>query len=261
MIASDLDGTLFNNQLQLPDSLTSILKDLKEKDIHFATASGRNWATQKEFFQEHLNEITFICDNGAFIVQNQKPIFISEISHTLWISAVNKCATYGDDCRAILCGVNGTYILEYRNNPELCSIVNHFYKCLTVVPNFQNIQDCIFKISICYTRGTGGDFLQDFFDTYSDQANVLRTHTFFMDIMNHGISKGSGLQIIQNQLNILPSETVVFGDFENDISLFEQAEYTFLMENAPTTLRKYVKYIAPSNEEEGVTEIIKQYIL
>lgn len=261
LIAADLDGTLLNNALQLPKSFSFVMDGLKKKGIRFATASGRNWATQKEFFREYLDQISFICDNGAFLVQNQKPFFISELDPSLWMNAADKCLTYGRNCCAVLCGVEGTYVLDYRKNPEVWKWVEYFYTGLTIVPDFRCIRDKIFKVSICHTSGTGGSFYEDFFGQYGHLASVLRTHEYFMDIMNQNISKGSGLAFLQNQWGITPAETVVFGDFENDICLFAQAEHTFLMENAPLSMRKYAKYLAPSNEEEGVTEIIKQYIL
>lgn len=261
LIATDLDGTLFTDSLRLPKSFPDILTALNAKGIHFATASGRNWATQKEYFRNQAEQISFICDNGAFLVQHQQPVFISELSPSLWMDIADKCNSYGDDCRAILCGVNGTYVLNYKNNPRLTAVIEHFYIGLSQIADIREIHDQIFKVSICFLGGTGGSFYDDFSSAYSERASVLRTAEYFMDIMNHGISKGTGLQFLQEQLHISPDETVVFGDFENDICLFEQAAHTFIMENAPLSMHKYAKYLAPSNEQEGVTEIIKRYIL
>lgn len=261
LIASDLDGTLLNHALQLPPSLPQILESLKEKGIVFATASGRNWATQKKLFPGLLDQIAFICDNGAFLVQKQQPVFISELEPSLWNDAAGKCLLYGDDCRAVLCGVNGTYTLDYKNNPRMKHMLEHFYFGLTVISDFSEIRDRIFKVSICYLPGTRECFYRDFWDTYKDRANILCTAECFMDIMNKGISKGTGLSFLQKQMGITPEETAVFGDFDNDISLFEQAEHTFLMENAPLSMRQHARYLAPSNDNEGVTETIKQYIL
>ena len=94
LIVSDLDGTLFNNSLQLPDDLPEIVARLRENGILFATASGRNWGSTRDLV---LDKITFICDNGAFIVQKQEPVFISSLSPGLWKSIVRKCNSYGDN--------------------------------------------------------------------------------------------------------------------------------------------------------------------
>lgn len=261
LIAADLDGTLFTNSLELPKDFLEVITALNQKGIFFATASGRNWQTQKNFFQTQSNKISFICDNGAFIVQKQQPVFISILPNSLWMNIAQKCISYGDNCSVVLCGVNGTYSIGYGKNRQLQNVVEHFYTGLSIISNINLIHDQIFKVSICNLNGTGGSFFRDFSTVYGDKTNILRTAEFFMDIMNKDISKGSGLHFLQKQLNITPDETVVFGDFENDISLFEQATHTFIMKNAPLSMRKYAKYLAPSNDEEGVTKIIKQYIL
>lgn len=261
LIVSDLDGTLFSSSLQLPETLPEIVTRLREQGILFATASGRNWDSQKVFFPRLLDKITFICDNGAFIVQDQEPVFISGLPSSLWKSILRKCSSHGNKCRAILCGVNGTYITDYRHDPELRNVIDHFYIGLTVISDLASVQDRIFKVSICYLPGTGGSFYEDFYSTYSSQANVLRTAECFMDIMNTGISKAAGLQFLQSRFHISPEETVTFGDFENDISLFSQSEHSFLMENAPSHMLPYAKYTAPSNDNNGVIRIIEDYIL
>lgn len=261
LIATDLDGTLFKRSLDLPESLPDIISALRKKGIYFATASGRNWPSQKTYFPNQLDQIFFICDNGAFLIEKQQPVFISELAPSFWKDVVKKCTAYGENCRAILCGTKGTYVQTYTGNPDMKKLIEHFYFGLTTVPDLQKVEDRIFKISICNLSGTGGTFYQDFFRTYSGRSNVLRTAEQFMDIMNKGISKGTGLRFLQEQLHISPSETVVFGDFENDINLFEQAEHTFIMENAPLYMRKHARYLAPSNEEEGVVKIIRQFIL
>lgn len=261
LIATDLDGTLLNSSLQLPFSFFSVLSDLKKKGIHFAAASGRNWTSQKGFFSGHLNELFFICDNGAYLVEQNKPIFISRLPRSLWTDVAHRCLPYEKNCRAIFCGIKGTYVANYKHSPELSALIEHYYKDLAIVQTPEDIHDDIFKISVCCLTGTGGEFFDEFFSAYHIQANVMRTAECFLDIMNRGISKGTGLAFLQRKLHISPEETAVFGDFENDIGLFEHAEYSFLMENAPISMRKHARYLAPSNEDEGVTEIIKRYIL
>ena len=42
LIATDLDGTLLNDQKQLPPDFFSILQALNERNIRFVAASGRS---------------------------------------------------------------------------------------------------------------------------------------------------------------------------------------------------------------------------
>ena len=55
--------------------------------------------------------------------------------------------------------------------------------------------------------------------------------------------------------------TLAFGDYYNDIELLRHAKYSFVMENANKDMRQYGRYIAKSNNENGVLEAVKEYVL
>ncbi|MBA8981726.1 hydroxymethylpyrimidine pyrophosphatase-like HAD family hydrolase [Clostridium saccharobutylicum] len=61
--------------------------------------------------------------------------------------------------------------------------------------------------------------------------------------------------------NILKEETMVFGDYYNDIEMLKQSDYSFVMKNAPEDMKQYGKYEAASNVEQGVLRAIVEYAL
>ena len=112
LVVCDLDGTLLDANSQLPADFPQVVRDLADRDILFATASGRNWQSQKAVFGACNEQMTFICDNGAFIVHKGRPFFISELKEELWKSIARKCAEYGAECGAVICGVKSAYLLN-----------------------------------------------------------------------------------------------------------------------------------------------------
>ncbi|MBQ7283490.1 MAG: HAD hydrolase family protein, partial [Oscillospiraceae bacterium] len=69
LIVTDLDGTLFTTDKRLPPDFDRVLADLKTKGIVFAVATGRNFAGISHYFTDKIDEMYFICDNGAFIME------------------------------------------------------------------------------------------------------------------------------------------------------------------------------------------------
>ena len=57
------------------------------------------------------------------------------------------------------------------------------------------------------------------------------------------------------------NETMVFGDFYNDIEMLQRAYYSFVMENANEDMKQYGNFIAKSNTENGVITAIEKYAL
>lgn len=55
-------------------------------------------------------------------------------------------------------------------------------------------------------------------------------------------------------------QIMAFGDSENDLEMLELAGYSFAMENGEEKVKRMAKYIAPSNSEAGVLQVLEQYL-
>ena len=53
---------------------------------------------------------------------------------------------------------------------------------------------------------------------------------------------------------------MVFGDYNNDLEMIEQADYSFAMQNAHPNVTKAARYSTKSNNENGVEHILEQLI-
>ncbi len=62
-------------------------------------------------------------------------------------------------------------------------------------------------------------------------------------------------------LGIRQSELIACGDGLNDISMIQYAGLGIAMKNAYSDVKEIADYIAPSNDENGVAEVIKKFIL
>ena len=68
LIASDMDGTLLDENSLLPAETLSAVAKLQEAGIHFAIATGRRYDTASSFFGEAADSIDFVASNGAQVV-------------------------------------------------------------------------------------------------------------------------------------------------------------------------------------------------
>ena len=78
--------------------------------------------------------------------------------------------------------------------------------------------------------------------------------------MDKGVNKGLAIKEIQDKLGISYEETMVFGDYLNDLEMMDYAYHSYAMENAHDDLKKVSRYIAKKNTEDGVIEKIKEVI-
>ena len=82
----------------------------------------------------------------------------------------------------------------------------------------------------------------------------------WVDVMNPGVNKGTALEKLGAQLRLPASGMMAFGDTYNDIEMLEAVGYGFLMENGSPELRVRVPFLAPSNTEYGVMQILRRVL-
>lgn len=82
-----------------------------------------------------------------------------------------------------------------------------------------------------------------------------------MEMTKKGVTKGVALENLCKIVGASPAETMSFGDAGNDCPMLEYADYSFAMENGTDECKASAKYIAPSNAENGVAQMIEKYIL
>jgi FMN hydrolase / 5-amino-6-(5-phospho-D-ribitylamino)uracil phosphatase len=97
--------------------------------------------------------------------------------------------------------------------------------------------------------------------TLSDEISSVSSGHGSIDLIVNGCHKAFGLKLLADRYGILPDEIIVFGDGGNDIEMLKMAKHSYAMENAPENVKQNAKFIAPSNEDQGVLTILEQFLL
>lgn len=79
LIACDMDGTLLDSQKRLPPELPEVIAQLREKGVIFCVASGRQYASLRRDFEAYADDLLFLCENGALVMQRDKRVFIDPV--------------------------------------------------------------------------------------------------------------------------------------------------------------------------------------
>ena len=78
--------------------------------------------------------------------------------------------------------------------------------------------------------------------------------------MNKKSNKGVALETLMKKLNISSEEIMVFGDFMNDLEMLNLTKYSFAIQNAHPIVKNAANFLAPSNDDDGVLQTIKNYL-
>jgi hydroxymethylpyrimidine pyrophosphatase-like HAD family hydrolase len=91
---------------------------------------------------------------------------------------------------------------------------------------------------------------------FAGTHQVVVSGEHWVDVMNPTANKGAALRRLQRDLGITPAQTLVFGDYLNDLEMLDAAEWSFAMANAHPEVIRRARHVAPSNNDNGVLRTI-----
>jgi len=257
-IISDMDGTLLDDCGNLPHDFDEIIMELKKRNIIFSPASGRQHDALVHQFSKYKDDWLFIAENGTMVSKGDKLLSSSSLPAELTDSLI-AAATSLPGVYTVVCTCQGSYIVdEYQ--PFIDEMAK-YYTRHQLIDDFSQITDPIIKISVCDCDNNKAiNTAYNQLEKYKTDVQVVMASAVWVDIMPQNINKGIAIQKIQSMLDIKPEECMAFGDFYNDCEMLKAVGESYAMDNAVDEVKSIAKYIAPSNNQHGVTKTIKAYL-
>ncbi|MDK6370674.1 HAD hydrolase family protein [Aerococcus urinae] len=93
------------------------------------------------------------------------------------------------------------------------------------------------------------------FDSHPELA-VSSSGPDNLEITQRDATKGNALMAYAQSKGYQSDEILTIGDSHNDISMFHPVKYSYAMANASQLVKDQANYLAPSNKEDGVAQVI-----
>jgi len=281
-IASDMDGTLLNEDQKISEENRKALEAVRDMGGQVIIATGRSFKEARLV----LDEINFNCPiismNGA-AVYDQKGELIT--SQPISFEELDSAITFLEEA--------GLYFELYTNhgvfskNPEraIDSLVD-----IVLSANPEHDREDVRRRALArieygflfetqdYHALIKEEDMQVFkilvFSLYKDQLSqaaqglarfdgltITSSGKGNIEINHRGISKGNALEKLLSQYGIPLEETIAIGDNLNDVSMFEKAGLSIAMGNAREDIKRICKDTTLSNKEDGVAHAIYRYMV
>lgn len=121
-------------------------RQMKEQGIRFVVASGNQYYQLISFFPELASEISFVAENGGWVVSEGEDVFNGELAKDDFQAIVEHLLTR-TDIDIIACGKSSAYTLkQYSDEHKAVSAM--YYHRLEFVDNFDNLNDVFFKFGL-----------------------------------------------------------------------------------------------------------------
>ncbi|WP_125979800.1 Cof-type HAD-IIB family hydrolase [Loigolactobacillus iwatensis] len=249
----DLDGTLFDNDKNVTPASVAAIAQLKVNNILPVIATGRSVFEIKDTMA-HSGINSCVCADGSYIQVNGKMVHADFLKK----SDIDDITEYAS---------KKSYPVAYYNPNGF--VVNHASRL--VRENYNELKETVTVDPGQYLT-TPMNMLFVFTPERDKQDDIYREHfkgtfSFYrnnqrgLDVVKYGVSKKSGIDnlLVNNNLTDVP--TYGFGDFYNDLPMFDAVDTPIAMKNGVQEIKDKAAYVTTSNMDNGIVNGLKHFNL
>ncbi|MEV7031185.1 Cof-type HAD-IIB family hydrolase [Streptomyces sp. NPDC093272] len=260
LVVTDMDGTLLDDEKRIPAGLWPMLAELRRRGVLFSPASGRQYATLARQFADVADGMVFIAENGTYVVRDGvelssdvlDPAVAGDLART-----VRRLVADGVDVGAVVCGKRSAYV--ERTDEAFLAEVRRYYVEHRVVDDLTAVDDDVIKVAL-FDFGPAERTTAPALAPFAATHQVVVSGEHWVDVMNRTANKGTALRGLQRELGITPAQTMVFGDYLNDLEMLDAADWSFAMANAHPDVISRARHLAPSNNDDGVLRTVARIL-
>ncbi|GHU40399.1 haloacid dehalogenase [Bacilli bacterium] len=282
LIASDMDGTLLNDEMEISAENIAAIKQVQAAGIEFLVATGRSIEEAQPILQAAGIKCRYITSNGAQIFdengQNLFTVGIEKEKLDLSIAILRRHQIYFE-----LFTDHGGFT---ENIDDRIASIAHWLKSTS--PNLSEAE--AFEISESHMASLPINFVADF-RTVLDNPEITVLKIFAMgqidepelllakeelsqisdlavtssganniEVNHQAAQKGQALQKVTELLNLPLSKVAALGDNFNDMSMLAAVGVGIAMANAEAEVKEIAKYTTVTNVENGVAYAVEQIL-
>lgn len=262
----DLDGTVAKKDGKISPENMKAIKYLQSKGIKVGIATGRTIHTMQEEIDKIEPNLPIISANGGVILSKNKSILSeTHLSYDSW----KIIDTLIDTGFSFLIYTKYGIYTNNENNAFFRKLFDRAVKYEEKYINFDlepitNIswlkRKKIYKILVPFDSEYEKEILIsklnqiDTIDCFASSGNVL-------EICPKNINKGNAIKTVALATEIDLKEMIVFGDNDNDISMFEFVNDSICLLNGSENAKNAAKFITELDcENNGFADFVFKYL-
>ena len=256
LVVADMDGTLLNSHHEVSQRFFDLFPQLREKGVHFAAASGRQYDSIVDKLKPIAEEISIIAENGGFAIHNSAEV-VSTPLNPQQKDIILKEVEPIPDAHPVLCGKYSAYLLSHSQAFQ--DQLKEYYTHFNILEDLYAYEGEVMKIAVYHNQGSEEN-IYPYLKHLEGDLKVKVSGEFWVDLSHPDANKGFALELIQQKLGIGKHETLVFGDYNNDLEMLARADRSYAMANAHPNVLRAANFTTLSNDEYGVETVLEELL-
>lgn len=250
----DIDGTLINTQLKLPEENRIILERCNEENISVVLVTGRPYASVKTIHQQ-LNFISYcIASNGGVIFDMR--IDSHKTFNNFTKKAVTEYVVLAKNNNVATCMYSPKEWFALENNALIQIEVDRSSSNPVIIKSIEDIKTPIIKLLFI---GFGEDiknFEVKLNMAYNFESKPFYSYPEYYELMPDNVSKGFAVKHLLTNIFGTNGQSLAIGDGIGDIPMFNECNFKAAVANASKEVLTLSNFIGPTNDDNGVAHII-----
>lgn len=251
----DIDGTLYNQSLGVPESTVQAIKELKENGHLAFISTGRARAMiPQELVDLGFDGVLAAC--GAYVEFEGNVVYNIDLEKEISDNVISILKEHNVFC--VLEGKDYLYMDDDESEGDKFSVkafksrFGDKIKPITGVDYHFNKITCRIEEYSDFERAYG--ILEKDFD-------CIYHNPKFIELVPKGFSKVKGIEAIIKQLGVDIEDTYAFGDSLNDIDMLKYVKYGIAMGNSSPEILKIAEYKTDNIENHGIYNGLRKFKL
>jgi len=267
LLALNIDGTLLRSNGRLQHSTKDAIEFVQKKDVYITLVTNRHFQSAKKVAKALKIDSHLITHGGAFIGNRlDEPLYVKRISEEKTFNIVQVLEYFNCNIRIIHERFSIGNRKKISSNLVSKMLLNSSDPLFYPIQFVGSLADALIdepvaapKIDVYFdTKEELKEAEKTILDSFYD-VDVIKVHDGKIEIVPKGISKLNGLQVLGNHLGIKLDEMVAIGDGLDDLDMIQQAGLGVAMGNAPFEVKRAADWITRSNDEQGVSYMVKEH--
>ena len=256
LFLTDLDGTLLRDDGTISKENIDAIEYFKKEGGMFTYVTGR-----MPFFTQHVYEkinpnIAFGCVNGGGLYDHRKQEYI-------WAKALSEKVVELLECvdknlPHIGIQVNTFSKTYFAKDNSAMEVFRERKDAPNYVCDYHDVKEPLAKIILECETEEDIEMTKTLLNSHklADNFDFIRSARTLYEILPKGSGKGTALKKLIEIFGLDREKTIAVGDYDNDISMFQEAKIGIAVSGASTLAIDSADYVTVSNEEHAIARVI-----
>ncbi|MCW0953159.1 Cof-type HAD-IIB family hydrolase [Weissella ceti] len=264
MVATDLDGTFFDDQKNInKEKFDRVLDYFEAHNMRFVIATGNDKRVVDRVFADFYGRYDYVINNGGVVIDADQKQYRKSVLETSDIEDITK--TLLSENITWRAGIVYTGEEDNYMHEDFIGVGERFPLFESYLPNLKFVKaladfehDRINKITFDCLPEEADRLIAVFNNKFEGRLRATTSGYGSVDVIPADVDKATGLTYLLDAFNVQPEEVMAFGDGMNDYEMLKFVGMPISMPNGEQRLINEFENAVSDNNHDGVLDTIIQ---